>query len=31
MTPAVFFGAYIADIIIGDPHWFPHPVAIKGA
>ncbi len=30
MTPAVFLGAYIIDIIVGDPHWFPHPVAIIG-
>ncbi len=30
MTPAVFLGAYIIDIIIGDPRWFPHPVVIIG-
>ncbi|MBC8200094.1 MAG: cobalamin biosynthesis protein CobD [Desulfobacterales bacterium] len=30
MTPAVFLGAYIVDIIIGDPRWFPHPVVIIG-
>ena len=30
MTPAVFFGAYIIDIIIGDPRWFSHPVVIIG-
>lgn len=30
MTPEVFIGAYIIDIIIGDPRWFPHPVAIIG-
>ena len=30
MTPAVFLGAYIIDIIVGDPHWFPHPVVIIG-
>ncbi len=30
MTPTVFLGAYIIDIIVGDPRWFPHPVAIIG-
>ena len=30
MTPAVFLGAYIVDIIVGDPHRFPHPVVIIG-
>ena len=30
MTAAVFLGAYIIDIIIGDPRWFPHPVVIIG-
>ncbi|HUV50878.1 MAG TPA: cobalamin biosynthesis protein [Anaerolineae bacterium] len=30
MTAAVFLGAYIVDIIIGDPRWFPHPVVIIG-
>jgi len=30
MTPAVFLGAYIIDIIIGDPRWFSHPVVIIG-
>ena len=30
MTTAVFLGAYIIDIIIGDPRWFPHPVVIIG-
>ncbi|MEA1935423.1 MAG: adenosylcobinamide-phosphate synthase CbiB [Thermodesulfobacteriota bacterium] len=30
MTPAVFLGAYITDIIVGDPHRFPHPVVIIG-
>lgn len=30
MTPAVFLGAYIIDIIIGDPRWLPHPVVIIG-
>ncbi len=30
MTPAVFFGAYVVDIIIGDPRGFPHPVVIIG-
>lgn len=30
MTIEVFIGAYIIDIIVGDPHWFPHPVAIIG-
>lgn len=30
MTVAVFIGAYIIDIIVGDPRWFPHPVAIIG-
>jgi adenosylcobinamide-phosphate synthase len=30
MTPAVFLGAYIIDIIIGDPRRFPHPVVIIG-
>ncbi|MEA3416192.1 MAG: adenosylcobinamide-phosphate synthase CbiB [Thermodesulfobacteriota bacterium] len=30
MTPSIFFGAYIVDLIIGDPRWFPHPVIIIG-
>ncbi len=30
MTPAVFLGAYIVDIIVGDPRRFPHPVVIIG-
>ena len=30
MTPAVFFGAYITDIIVGDPRRFSHPVVIIG-
>jgi adenosylcobinamide-phosphate synthase len=30
MTVEVFIGAYIIDIIVGDPRWFPHPVAIIG-
>jgi adenosylcobinamide-phosphate synthase len=30
MTPTIFLGAYIIDIIVGDPCWFPHPVAIIG-
>ena len=30
MTPSIFFGAYIVDLIIGDPHRFPHPVVIIG-
>ncbi|MBE9541190.1 MAG: cobalamin biosynthesis protein CobD [Proteobacteria bacterium] len=30
MTSIIFLGAYIADIIIGDPHRFPHPVVIIG-
>jgi len=30
MTAAVFLGAYIIDIIIGDPRRFPHPVIIIG-
>lgn len=30
MTAAVFLGAYIVDIIIGDPRGFPHPVVIIG-
>ena len=30
MTPTIFLGAYIIDIIVGDPRWFPHPVAIIG-
>jgi adenosylcobinamide-phosphate synthase len=30
MTAAVFLGAYIIDIIIGDPRWLPHPVVIIG-
>ena len=30
MTAEVFIGAYIIDIIVGDPRWFPHPVAIIG-
>ncbi|MBN2569245.1 MAG: cobalamin biosynthesis protein CobD [Deltaproteobacteria bacterium] len=30
MTPVTLLGAYITDIIIGDPRWFPHPVVIIG-
>ena len=30
MTPTIFLGAYIVDLIIGDPRWFPHPVVIIG-
>ncbi len=30
MVPTVFLGAYIVDIIVGDPRWFPHPVVIIG-
>jgi len=30
MTPVVFAGAYIIDIITGDPRWLPHPVVIIG-
>ncbi len=30
MTPAIFIEAYVLDIIIGDPHRFPHPVVIIG-
>jgi len=30
MTPTVFLSAYTIDIIVGDPRWFPHPVAIIG-
>ena len=30
MTPTIFFGAYIIDILVGDPRWFPHPVVIVG-
>jgi adenosylcobinamide-phosphate synthase len=30
MTAAVFLGAYIIDIIIGDPRWFPHSVVNIG-
>jgi len=30
MTPTIFLGAYITDILIGDPRWFPHPVVIIG-
>lgn len=30
MTPIVFLGAYIVDIIVGDPRRFPHPVIIIG-
>jgi len=30
MTVEIFIGAYIIDIIVGDPRWFPHPVVIIG-
>ncbi|MFA4909731.1 MAG: adenosylcobinamide-phosphate synthase CbiB [Desulfobacteria bacterium] len=30
MTPTIFLGAYIIDILVGDPRWFSHPVAIIG-
>jgi adenosylcobinamide-phosphate synthase len=30
VTPTIFLGAYIIDILIGDPRWFPHPVVIIG-
>jgi adenosylcobinamide-phosphate synthase len=30
MTPIIFFGTYVADMIIGDPRWLPHPVEMIG-
>ena len=30
MTPTIFCGAYILDLIIGDPRWAPHPVVLIG-
>ena len=30
MTSIIFLGAYITDIIVGDPRRFPHPVVIIG-
>lgn len=30
MTPSAFLGAYILDMIAGDPRWVPHPVVIIG-
>ncbi len=34
MTPGLWFlliaGACIADLIVGDPLWFPHPVVLMG-
>jgi adenosylcobinamide-phosphate synthase len=30
MTAEIFVGAYIIDILIGDPRWCPHPVVIMG-
>ena len=30
MTPIVFLGAYVIDLLVGDPHKFPHPVRLMG-
>ena len=30
MSAVIFIGAYITDLIIGDPRWIPHPVVIIG-
>jgi adenosylcobinamide-phosphate synthase len=30
MTPIIFLGAYVVDIIVGDPRWLLHPVVIIG-
>ncbi len=30
MAAITFLGAYIVDIIVGDPRWLPHPVEIMG-
>lgn len=30
MTPVSFLMAYVTDIIVGDPRWFPHPVVMMG-
>lgn len=30
MTPVSFIGAYIVDIVVGDPRWLPHPVVMMG-
>ncbi|MCI0616197.1 adenosylcobinamide-phosphate synthase CbiB [bacterium] len=30
MNPLIFSCAYLLDLIIGDPEWFPHPVRFIG-
>lgn len=30
MTPITLISAYVLDLILGDPHWFPHPVRLMG-
>ena len=30
MPPFALFSAYILELILGDPQWFPHPVRIIG-
>ncbi len=29
-SPILLIGAYLLDLVLGDPHWFPHPVRLIG-
>jgi len=30
LTPITLISVYVLDLILGDPHWFPHPVRLIG-
>jgi adenosylcobinamide-phosphate synthase len=30
LTPITLISAYVLDLILGDPQWFPHPVRLVG-
>ena len=30
MPPFALIGAYVLDLVLGDPQWFPHPVRLMG-
>ena len=30
MPPIILISAYLADLALGDPQWFPHPVRLMG-
>jgi adenosylcobinamide-phosphate synthase len=29
-SAALIIGAFLLDLAIGDPRWFPHPVVLMG-